>query len=199
MLELGLEIGREIGELGAACERQQRQRKCGASVILASMRWRLAAMIFAVMLAPWGAGAQFYDLDGAYHCVTAPDQACDKEAPGAPGRPAQAPQSSAKDKDEPPPPTFGEIIERVKRRAATEADIRLLEQRAEAKDPRGIEVLAWCKLNGIGTAADVVAAYRLYRAAAALGVANAKTNETAIYESRLTSAQRQQVLKENAR
>jgi TPR repeat protein len=161
------------------------------------MRSRLAILAAGVALgaAPIGAHAQFYDLDGAYHCVTAPDKACDDAGPGTPGHPAPPP--AAKSKDE--APSFGDAVERVKRRAPTEADIRLLEQRADANDPRATEVLAWCKLNGIGTAADAMAAYRLYRAAAALGVANAKTNETAIYETRLTSAERQQVLKENAR
>jgi len=64
---------------------------------------------------------------------------------------------------------------------------------------RAVEVLGWCKLGGIGTTADVVAAYWLYREAADLGVPNARKNQVAIYETRLTPEQRQQVLlKENA-
>lgn len=155
------------------------------------MRWGLV-LALAVMLAAPAAHAQFYDLDGAYRCVTKPDQACgDREA----ARPA-APQQAEK---QPAPPTLAEAIDRVKRRAATDGDIKVLEDRAAGKDPRAIEVLAWCKLNGIGMKEDALAAFWLYHDAAALGVANAGKNEIAIYENRLTSAERQQVLlKENA-
>ena len=78
--------------------------------------------------------------------------------------------------------------------------MRLLAARVEAKDARAVEVMAWCKLNGIGTKPDALEAYWLYREAAQLGVANAKRNETAIFERRLSSAERQEVLmKESAR
>lgn len=153
----------------------------------------LLALVALVAVAAPAARAQFYDLDGAYRCVTAPDQACDK---GEAGR-AAAPQAAEK---KPSPPSLADAIERVKRRAASAGDIDLLEHHAAAKDPRAIEVLAWCKLNGIGMKPDALAAFWLYREAAGLGVANASKNQVAIYETRLTSAQRQQVLlKENAR
>ena len=151
-------------------------------------------LALAVALAAPAAQAQFYDLDGAYHCVTAPDQACGERQTTHPAPPQQQADKKA------PPPSLAEAIDRVKRRAATEADIALLDERAEAKDPRAIEVLAWCKLNGIGMKPDPLAAFWLYHDAAALGVANAGKNEIAIYENRLTSAERQEVLvKENAR
>jgi hypothetical protein len=155
------------------------------------MRWGLV-LALAVAAAPPAAEAQFYDLDGAYHCVTAPDQACDEGQSQHPAAPRQADKKSA-------PPSLAEAIDRVKRRAATPGDLALLEERAAAKDPRAIEVLAWCKLNGIGMKPDPLAAFWLYHDAAALGVANAGKNEVAIYENRLTSAERQQVLvQENA-
>jgi TPR repeat protein len=154
-------------------------------------------LALALVVAAPAAQAQFYDLDGAYHCVTAPDQAC---GAGETAHPAPTQQQQADKKPPPPPPSLAEAIDRVKRRAATEADIALLDERAEAKDPRAIEVLAWCKLNGIGMKPDALAAFWLYHDAAALGVANAGKNEIAIYEDRLSSAERQEVLvKENAR
>ena len=146
-------------------------------------------------MAPEAARAQFFDLDGVYRCVTAPDPAC--AAPPA-GRPA-APAPVAKDAAGAQAAAgMGDAIARVKQGAASADDIRLIEARAAAKDPRAVEVLAWCKLNGIGMAADAVGAYWLYREAAGLGIANARANQIAIYETRLSSEQRHQVLlKEN--
>ena len=46
----------------------------------------------------------------------------------------------------------------------------LLEAHAEQKEPRAIEALAWCKLNGVGWPADPIAAFFLYGEAAQLGV-----------------------------
>ena len=154
---------------------------------------RLLALALAAALAPPAARAQFYDLDGTYRCVTAPDQACDKGEAGRGAVPQQF-------QNTPAPPSLTDAIERVKRRTATPADIALLESRADAKNPRAIEVLAWCKLNGIGMKPDALAAFWLYSDAAGLGVPNARKNQIAIYETKLTSAERQQVLlKEDAR
>jgi TPR repeat protein len=149
---------------------------------------RLFMLALAAFL-PGTASAQFYDLDGTYHCVTAPDAACAAaEAP-----PPAPPPPPAKDKIA-TVPTLAEVVERVRKRAPEPQDIRFLQERAETKDPRATEVLAWCNLNGIGMKPDPVAAYLLYRDAAVLGVPNAKKNEEAIYKTRLTSAERQQVL-----
>jgi TPR repeat protein len=150
---------------------------------------RLALVAVLAAFAAFPARAQFYDLDGAYHCVTAPDQACAKAEADTPDTAQQKPKG--KEAEE---PALFQAIEHVKKRDPTEADMRLLETRAEAKDPRAVEVLAWCKLNGIGTKADAVGAFWLYHDAAQLGVRNAQRNETAIFERRLTSAERQQVL-----
>jgi TPR repeat protein len=74
------------------------------------------------------------------------------------------------------------------------AERQLLEDHAQQKEPRSLEALAWCKLNGIGWPADPIAAYLLYGAAAALGVPKAKANQIAIFETRMTQQQRQDVL-----
>lgn len=135
------------------------------------------------LLPPSTASAQFYDLDGAYHCLTTEDAACEKELRDQP-RPA-APSTA---------PTLDQIIAKVRAKQLGPRDTALLEKSAAAHDPRAVEVLAWCKLNGIGMPADALGAFWLYGQAAELGVANARQNQIAIYESRLTSDQRQQVL-----
>jgi TPR repeat protein len=154
------------------------------------MRW--LSLVALAALFSGAAQAQFYDLDGAYRCVTAPDAACTaaEATPPAPPQPTAKDQEKAK---EAVVPSFPDVVERVKKRAPEPADIRLLQQRADAKDPRALEVLAWCNLNGIGMKPDPLAAYLLYRDAAALGVPNARKNQNAIYE-RMNSDERQQVL-----
>ncbi len=93
-----------------------------------------------------------------------------------------------------------QIIAKVRNKTAGPHEIAVLEARAADNDPRAVEVLAWCKLNGIGTPADALGAFWLYRQADALGVANARQNQIAIYETRLTPEQREQVLmRENSR
>lgn len=148
-------------------------------------------MIGLLLLAPAAARAQFYDLEGAYRCVTAPDAAC---AERLGNRPAPSAPVAKEAKHEPAAAGMGDAIARVKKGAAAAEDIRLIEALAAAKDPRAVEVLAWCKLNGIGMAADPVGAYWLYREAAGLGIANARKNQIAIFETRLSSEQRHQVL-----
>jgi len=147
--------------------------------------------VIGLALLPAAARAQFYDLDGAYRCLTSKDPSCA--------------QSAAEPVPQPPPkaapvPSFDEIVARVRQKSPTQEDLRLLQARADGKDARAVEILGWCKLNGIGTPSDAVAAYWLYREAAELGVANARKNQIAIYETRLSPEQRQQVLmRENAR
>ncbi|HUB95099.1 MAG TPA: hypothetical protein VL993_04230 [Stellaceae bacterium] len=152
------------------------------------MRWLFVILLAALL--PRAAHAQFYDLDGAYRCVTAPDAAC----AAAEATPPPQPQPTAKEKEAAATPSLPDVIDRVKKGTPQPADIRLLQQRAEAKDPRATEVLAWCNLNGIGVKSDPLQAFYLYRDAAALGVPNARKNEIAIYERRLSSAERQDVL-----
>lgn len=131
------------------------------------------------------ARAQFYDLDGAYHCVTKSDPACAAEAklpPPAPPRPVYL------------GPTMESVVVSIRAQKLSPGDMQWLEAHAEQKEPRAIEALAWCKLNGVGWPADPIAAYFLYGEAAELGVPNAKANQVAIFESRLTQQQRQNLL-----
>jgi TPR repeat protein len=143
-------------------------------------RWFLSALL---ALLPSAALAQFYDLDGAYHCLTTPDSACEKDLRDQP-QAVPAPKS----------PSLDEVIAKVRAKELGPHEAAILEKRAAANDPRAVEVLAWCKLNGIGMKADALGAFWLYGRAADLGVANARQNQIAIYESRLTPEQRQQVL-----
>ena len=152
-----------------------------------------AALAAIVALLPLAAQAQFYDLDGAYRCLEAPDAACQEGLRDRP-QPAQPAATTA-----PKGPSLDQAIAKVRAKTAGAAEIELLEKQAAANEPRAVEVLAWCKLNGIATPRDGVAAYWLYRQAAALGVPNARRNQIAVFEHRLTSDERQQVgARENA-
>lgn len=133
---------------------------------------------------PTAALAQFYDLDGAYRCLTTPSAACEQEL-------REQPRSAP---PKPAGPTMEQVIAKVRDRTAGPHEIEFLEKRADTDDPRAVEVLAWCELNGIGTPTDPLGAFWLYRKAATLGVANARQNQIAIYETRLTPEQREQVL-----
>jgi hypothetical protein len=132
------------------------------------------------------ARAQFYSLDSTYHCVVKADPACSAEAklppPPAPPPPAYT------------GPTMNSVIAGIRAKKLSPGDMQLLEAHAEQKEPRAVEALAWCKLNGVGWPADPMEAFFLYGEAARLGVPNAKDNQIAIFESRLTQQQRQDVL-----
>jgi len=135
------------------------------------------------------ASAQFYDLDGAYRCLKTPDPACEKDLqdrPAPPVPPAPPPK--------PNEPSFGQVLAHVREKTAGPGDIEVLARLAEANDARAVEVLAWCKLNGIGGARDPVAAYWLYRQAAGLEVPHARENQISIFERQLSPEQRQEVL-----
>ena len=151
-----------------------------------ALRLVLGSIAVAAALALPGssAQAQYYDLDGAYRCLTAPDAACKISEQPPPPLP-------------PPPvatPTVEEVIGRIRLQQATQEDIGALERRAAAKEGRAFEALAWCKLNGIVVASDPLEAYFLYGNAAQLGIPTAKSNQNAIFETRLTPEQRQLVL-----
>jgi hypothetical protein len=132
------------------------------------------------------ARAQFYDLDGTYHCVTNSDPACAAEAKLPPAPPPLRPVHTG--------PTMESVIAGIRAQKLSDADLQLLEAHAAQKEPRAVEALAWCKLNGIGGPADPIAAYLLYGEAAQLGVPNAQANQVAIFEMRLTQQQRQDLL-----
>ena len=130
--------------------------------------------------------AQFYDLDGAYHCLTKADPTCAAETHLPPPAPSPAIPHSG--------PTMESVIADIRVQRLTPADLQVLADRAENKEPRAVEALAWCKLNGIGVPVDPLEAYFLYGEAAQLGVPHAQANQVAIFENRLTQAQRQEVL-----
>lgn len=136
------------------------------------------------MLLPPAALAQFYDLDGAYRCLTTPDAACEKNLADQPRPPPPGPGA----------PTLEQVIAKVRANTLGPREIEFLEKHAAANDPRAVEVLAWCKLNGVGMPADPLAAFWLYKQADGLGVPNARQNQIAIYENRLTPDERHQVL-----
>lgn len=130
------------------------------------------------------ARAQFYDLNGAYHCLTKADAACKGETDAPPAPPPPPPAG----------PTLESVIRDIKAEQVSDKDMQLLENFVAKKDPQAVEALAWCKLNGLGGPADPESAYFLYGEAAQLGVANAQANQIAIFETRLTQEQRQDVL-----
>jgi TPR repeat protein len=154
--------------------------------MLSAMKHRLllAAGLVLALFVP--ARAQFYDLDGAYHCLTLPDAACGQELRDQPSPVPLPPPDNG--------PTMEKVVANVRSKSLGPRELEFLEQHAAANEQRAVEVLAWCKLNGLGTPPDAVAAYWLYRQAAKLGVANAKRNQTAVFETRLTPEERHQVL-----
>jgi hypothetical protein len=133
---------------------------------------------------PASAQAQFYDLDGAYHCLTVPNDACKASQQPMPPLPPPPPT----------PPSVDEVIARIRDEKVTAADIDTIETLAAAKEPRAVEALAWCKLKGIGVPSDPVEAYFLYGEAAQLGIPTATSNQIAIFETQLDADQRQLVL-----
>jgi hypothetical protein len=158
------------------------------------MTHRLLVAAALALVLPGLVRAQFYDLDGAYRCLTMPDPACEQELRDQP-RPVP-PQPPAAPDDA---PTMEKVVAKVRSKSLGPRELEFLQQHAAANEQRAVEVLAWCRLNGVGAPADAVAAYWLYRQAAKLGVANAKRNQTAVFETRLTPEERHQVLvQENA-
>jgi TPR repeat protein len=154
--------------------------------MMASMHRRGVLVLIGLCLVPSVARAQFYDLDGVYRCVTAPDTPACKVG----GNPPPPPLPPAP----PAPPSVDQIIARISAQTVSADDMKLLAAKAAAKEPRAVEALAWCALNGIGMAADPVTAFVLYGQAGQLGIPTANANQAAIFESRLTPEQRQQVL-----
>jgi len=153
------------------------------------MRRTLVTLVVAALVASSvSARAQFYDLDGAYRCLRTPDPECEKALADRPQMPPPAPPSK------PIGPAFPDIIAHVRDKTAGPKDIDQLTRLSAANDPRAVEVLAWCKLNGIGTARDALAAYWLYSKAAGLNVPHARENQIAVFEQQLTAEQRQEVL-----
>jgi len=175
-----------------------------------------AATIWSQMPA---AQAEFFSLDGRFQCLESGAKTCGnaqivvKPLPPAPKAsvypiipdpvvalpvaPLKATAVSATTQvqvDLPPVDPMQVVASRIQARRPSSNDIAWLTTQSQAGDGRAIELLAWCKLNGIGMVRNPVEAYLLYGAAGNAALPNARDNQRLIYERDLSSDQRQQVL-----
>ena len=180
----------------------------------------LAAVIGAALLAaPGAARAQLFKLQDVAECLDHPDtEICRERFNQAP--PPAAPVAVAPEPSPEPPPaatpakpgakplpakaapasSLDEILARIKAGKATGPDMDRLESFADGGESRAVEVLAWCYLSGKGRPADAMRAYWLYGRAAELKVPNARENQVVVFEEKLTTEQRNEVLlRENTR
>ncbi len=157
------------------------------------------------------AQAQFYSLEGRFECLNDPKAVCFDATPDGPLARPSAPATRTARPDRPTrtaqaaskrvAPHAGETIDavreiakRLEARHPAVDDADALRRLAEAGDKRALELLAWCTHEGIGVARDPLQAYLLYGVAASVGVVGAQRNQAVIYETDLTSDQRQQAL-----
>lgn len=171
----------------------------------------LAGLAAALCFGP--AHADFYTLEGRFHCLDAPAANCVDMSPVTPmagspdDQPAELPAAKAEPAIEVPPLVVNaeqgkdsardpilDIATRVEAGKPSAADVRRLQSMAHDGDGRAIELLAWCDYAGIGVPRDPVAAYLLYGVAAMAGITRASANQTIIFEYVLTPNQRQMVL-----
>ena len=173
-----------------------------------------AAAALAAELSP--AHAEFFSLNGRFHCLESDTAVCGDARPVTEPQAAPAPVASPARSDEPapaateppsappvsaPPAAAARAIDplqvvaaRVQARRPSSNDLAWLTRAARDGDVRAIELLAWCKLNAIGMARDPVEAFLLYGAAGAAALPHARANQQLIFERDLDSEQRQQVL-----
>lgn len=90
------------------------------------------------------------------------------------------------------------IARRIEMIRPNGSDLAILARAADRGDTRALELLAWCKLKGIGTPRDAMTAYELYGEAATAGVPHAAANQRLVFERSLTSAERQHLLERAA-
>ena len=83
-------------------------------------------------------------------------------------------------------------IAAVKSNQVTPIELNEIYTRAQSKDPKAVEILAWMYTKGVGVATDYVEAFNLYKQAAALNVANAEQNAMIVYQA-MTETQRQKI------
>lgn len=175
----------------------------------------LAGLAAALFFAP--ARADFYSLEGKYHCLETPGADCADMSPVAPApsssdedetdRPAaRAPSeepaievppllmSAEQSRPEVSPDPMVDIATRIEAGKPSTADLRRLRTMSRSGDGRAIELLAWCDYAGVGVPRDPVAAYLLYGVAALAGISRASANQAVIFEYVLTPNQRQMVL-----
>jgi TPR repeat protein len=175
----------------------------------------------ALLAAPGAARAQLFKLQDVAECLDHPESEICRERfkqaspPAAPVAVAPAPAPEPPPSGAPPKPeakptpakaanaaagSLDEILARIKAGKASGPDLDRLESFAEHGEPRAVEVLAWCYLNGKGRPADAMRAYWLYGRAAELKVPNARKNQVVVFEEKLTTEQRNEVLlRENTR
>lgn len=155
------------------------------------------------------AAAQFYSLEGRFQCLDKPGSVCFDAASDAPAAPVEAARRlvpiaaapephpahrpAAKPAPDPQDP-LAAIIARLKAEKPAPGDLGVLQSHARQGDVRALELLAWANLKGVGVERDPTRAYLLYGMAARLGVANAKRNQAIVYETMMTSEQRQRAL-----
>jgi hypothetical protein len=167
------------------------------------------------------AQAELFSLDGRFECLASGAKVCgdaqivvkpvppppaatampppvtpepERMLPIAAAEPVTAPAKAEATVALPPVDPLQIVAARIQARRPTSNDMAWLTQAAHRGDARAIELLAWCKLNGIGMARDPLEAYLLYGAAGNAALPNARDNQRLIYERDLNSEQRQQVL-----
>jgi hypothetical protein len=170
-----------------------------------------SGLTLALAFAPATARAEFYTLEGRFQCLDRANAVCfdataaKLEPPFAAPPPAPDSRDSAADARQPstratplaakePTDPLLVIAKHIENARPEAGDLDRLRHAADAGDGRAIELLAWCALKGIGMGRDPVQAYLLYGKAAAADVPHAQQNQALVFESTLTSAQRQRVL-----
>ena len=83
-------------------------------------------------------------------------------------------------------------IAAVKSNQVTPVELYDITTRVKENDPKATEILAWMYTKGVGVSPNFVAAFNLYKKAAALNVANAEKNALTVYKS-MTEEQRRKV------
>ena len=83
-------------------------------------------------------------------------------------------------------------IAAIKSNQVTPLELNDITARVKENDPKATEILAWMYAKGVGVAKDFVAAFNLYKKAAALNVANAEENALTVYKS-MSEEQRRKV------
>ena len=83
-------------------------------------------------------------------------------------------------------------IAAIKSNQVTPLELNDITTRVKENDPKATEILAWMYTKGVGVAKDFVAAFNLYKKAAALNVANAEKNALTVYKS-MNEEQRRKV------
>jgi hypothetical protein len=181
-------------------------------------------VLAALVCAPRPVRADFYTVEGRFQCLDKPGAVCFDAAIARPSllseptRPPAMAVAAPESHVVPPPPVAPPvavhapapapdapvdpmlaIARRIELGAPAAGDLAELDRRADADDMRALELLAWCRLRGIGAPKDAMAAYELYGKAAAAGVPHAGENQRLVFEQSLNSGERQRLFEIAAR